>query len=541
MSERLRPILELVDALDLDASELSALRANLADRANEPERTHDRSQRDLSATLATMSPLLEHMPVPVVIYEPPDFRIGMANAAFRDLFGGRELLGKPLAEVYPGASTVLSMLEEACRSGEAQTRREYVVRLKNAAGRVEEHYFTSWCQPLVDDQGRVTSLIAVGFDVSKEVHARALIAESAERMRVVLDELPVGVNVRDATTGELRMSNKASAQILGVDVRDHAHPDSWHVWEARFADGQLLNSDDHAFRRAMISGEPVRNQVVVLRRASTQDERVVRSSAVPVTWESKSNLIVSVFDDITEEHRLVREREQTARFAETFVGILGHDLRNPLNAITMAASLLQHQPSLSGADLKRARQIAASADRMAKMVDQLLDLTRARMAQGIPIERSSMDFVAAIVSVRDELASAHPKVQFLSDLPDAMLGEWDRDRLGQVVSNLLSNAIEHGEPAEPIHIALTEATNKVHFSVQNYGPSIPSAILPRLFDPFRRGSVAPNARSKGLGLGLYITREIVRGHGGSIDVTQDNGTTFVVTLPRFMERPAEPT
>ncbi len=540
MSERLRPILELVDALDLDAAELSALRESLAERANEAGRTHDRSQRDMSATLATMSPLLEHMPVPVVIYETPDFRIGMANAAFRDLFGGQELLGRPLAEVYPGASTVLSMLEEACRSAEPQTRREYVVRRKNAAGRIEEHYFTSWCQPLVDDQGRVTSVIAVGFDVSKEVRARAIIAESAERMRVVLDELPVGVDVRDATTGELKMSNKASAQILGVDVRDHAHPDSWQVWETRFADGQLVGNDEHAFRRAMISGEPVRNQIVVLRRAGTQEERIVRSSAVPVTWESSSNLIVSVFDDVTDEHRLLREREQTARFAETFVGILGHDLRNPLNAITMASSLLQ-QASLNGADLKRARQIAASADRMAKMVNQLLDLTRARMAQGIPIERSSMDLVATILSVRDELAAAHPKVRFLSDLPDVMVGEWDRDRLGQVVSNLLSNAIEHGDPAEPIHIALTADANKVFFSVQNHGSPIPSAILPRLFDPFRRGAVTPNARSKGLGLGLYIAREIVLGHGGSIDVTQNDGTTFVVTLPRFLEAAAKKT
>jgi signal transduction histidine kinase len=383
----------------------------------------------------------------------------------------------------------------------------------------------------------VSGVLAVGLDVTQEVLARTLLAESAERLRVILDELPVGVNVRDARTGEVILSNQASARILGVDVRDREDPESWSEWEARFEDGRLLAPDDHAFRRTMLSGEPVRNQSVVLRQAGTGEERVVRSSAVPVMGEQRRELVVSVFDDVTEERRLLEEREQTARFAETFVGILGHDLRGPLSAITMGTTLLESQASLEGPHLKRVRVIASSASRMERMVDQLLDLTRARLAGGVPIARRTTDLVAVVAAVLEELTSAHPGLTFRADLPREMIGEWDGDRLAQVAANLLGNAIEHGDRTRPILIALGGDDSASTLTVQNEGPPIPDAILNVLFEPFRGGRVAANPKSKGLGLGLYISREIVAAHGGTVAVRSAEETTVVVTLPRWPPAP----
>ncbi len=544
MTPRVARALELLSELKLDERELGELAAELrldgevrapAHPQSNPQanpQIHPQVHAEVLAERAKMNSLLERLPVPVVIYEPPDFRIGLTNEAFRTMFGGEGVLGRPLRDAYPGALTVLAMLEEVCRTGEPRTRREYRVRRVGPDGRAHEHYFTSFAQPLFDGAGQVTGVLALGLDVTPEVVARTLLAESAERLRVILDELPVGVNVRDAKTAEIILSNQASARILGVDVRDREDPRSWAVWDARFEDGRPLAPDDHAFRRVMLSGEAVRNQTVILRQAGTGHEKVVRSSAVPVMGEQQRELIVSVFDDITEEQRLLAEREQTARFSETFVGILGHDLRTPLSAVTMAAALLQRQASLEGAHLKWVRQIASSASRMARMVDQLLDLTRARLSGGIPIARRTTDLVAVVSASLEEHRAAHPGVTLHADLPGALVGEWDGDRLAQVVSNLLGNAIEHGDRTRPIRIALAGDDAAVTLSVRNDGPPIPEATLRVLFDPLRGGRIAASPKSKGLGLGLYITREIVVAHGGSVEVRGDEPITFVVTLPR---------
>jgi signal transduction histidine kinase len=485
-----------------------------------------------AADRAKTSPLLEQLPVPVAIYEPPDFRIAMVNAAFRTVFGAEDRRGKPLLEAFPGANVVHAMLAEVCATKEPRTRREYIVRIAAADGAIEEHYFTSLCQPLLDEDGHVGAVIAVGVDVTQEVRARAVIAESRERLRLILDEMPVGVNVRTAATGDVVLTNKASSEILGVDVRDRESPASWNEWEARFADGRLLGPDDHAFRRAMLTGERVRNQTVVLRRVGTREQRVVRSSAAPVVGEGGVPLVVSILDDITDEHRLLEEREQTVRFVETFVGMLGHDLRAPLNAITMGAWLLEHQASPGARDEKRVRQIAASAKRMARMVDDLLDLTRVRLAGGVPVQRKTTDLVPVVAAVVGELQSAHPSATLADELPREVVGEWDGDRLAQVASNLVGNALEYGDSTRPIRVVLRDDRTSVTLAVHNEGAPIPEAVLPVLFDPFRRGVNGATKRSKGLGLGLYIARAIVVAHGGDITVATGRETTFTVTLPR---------
>ena len=236
MASRVARALDLLHELKLDDGERLELVAALGvDRkrgASAPLEVH----AEVLAERAKLTSILERLPVPVVIYEPPDFRIGVTNEAFRTLFGAEGIVGRPLREVYPGALTVLSMLEEVWRTGEPRTRREYLVRTGGRDGHLNDHYFTSLCQPLLDEAGQVTAVLAVGLDVTQEVLARALLAESAERLRLILDELPVGVNVRDARTGEVILSNKSSPQILGLDVRDTEDPASFSVWEAEFED-----------------------------------------------------------------------------------------------------------------------------------------------------------------------------------------------------------------------------------------------------------------------------------------------------------------
>jgi signal transduction histidine kinase len=224
--------------------------------------------------------------------------------------------------------------------------------------------------------------------------------------------------------------------------------------------------------------------------------------------------------------------EETVRFNEMFTGILGHDLRNPLGAIMTAAQLLEMRAETERIDRPTAR-ILRSGGRMKRMIDQLLDFTRVRVGNGIPLSRASVDLVPLLRQVVDELEEANPTWAFRIDHRGDTQGHWDADRLSQVFSNLTASAVQHGHPGAGVVLAVDgSAPEAVRVEVRNQG-TIPPDLLPRLFEPMA-GRQRPTDRARGLGLGLYITREIVRAHAGQITVRAagPDQTTFAVVLPR---------
>lgn len=240
-----------------------------------------------------------------------------------------------------------------------------------------------------------------------------------------------------------------------------------------------------------------------------------------------------------ERQRLISELERTVRFSEMFVGILGHDLRNPLSAILTAAKHL-HRRVEDEKLAKTAGRIVSSSERMGRMIDQLLDFTRVRLGSGIPLFPQATDIEEVCRLAVDELDGAGVAAVRLESLGDPV-GAWDPDRLGQLASNLLGNAVHHGTPGEPIDVQIDgREPDRVTLSVCNAG-EIGGNLLPVLFEPFRSVENRKEARSSGLGLGLYISQEIVLAHGGSIEVKSIEGprTCFVVKIPRRTARRAE--
>ena len=237
------------------------------------------------------------------------------------------------------------------------------------------------------------------------------------------------------------------------------------------------------------------------------------------------------------EFRDLTVEKQAEHFRELFVGMLGHDLRNPLGAIVLGATLVLERGGLPAEDERILHLLLASAERMNRMIEQILDFTRGRLGGGIPIVRKRIDVCDLARRIVDEGAVAHPARVFDLVMPFACAGEWDPDRLEQVVSNLVGNAITHGLPDRPIQIRVACAGEIVEFVIQNEGAPIPAELLPILFDPFRRGAALGTSKH-GLGLGLYITEQIVHAHGGAIRVesTAEEGVTFTVTLPLHAPR-----
>ena len=250
----------------------------------------------------------------------------------------------------------------------------------------------------------------------------------------------------------------------------------------------------------------------------------------PVILESKASVFFELHRQRLALAEELRQRSETLRLNEMFTAVLGHDLRNPLNAILTAAFMLQHR-SEEPAVRDTAARILSSGQRMTRMIEDMLDLTRARLVGGIPLNRSSVNLAAVVDRVVQEERTAHPDRVLEIFIDGDLSGEWDIDRVQQITSNLVGNAIQHGEASEPIVVRVDGSSpEEVVLSVANAGV-IPADVVPSIFDPFHSGR---HGHGKGLGLGLYIAQQIAEAHHGSIRVESKptTGTVFTVRLPR---------
>lgn len=237
-----------------------------------------------------------------------------------------------------------------------------------------------------------------------------------------------------------------------------------------------------------------------------------------------------VFFDL---YRQRKELSNSLRLNEMFVGILGHDLRNPLGAIVLGAQLLERQLS-EEKQLRTLRRITAAGQRMTNMIEQLLDLTRARLAGGLGFVRARkrLDVASLVQRTVEELRGTRPDREIIVETMGDCATRGDPDRLLQLFSNLVANAIHHGLGGSAVSVTVDGTTPEIVVQVRNRGV-IPVDLLPTIFDPFRSRPTQAS-KSNGLGLGLYISQQIALAHGGDIAVHSDEveGTAFTVRIPR---------
>ena len=241
----------------------------------------------------------------------------------------------------------------------------------------------------------------------------------------------------------------------------------------------------------------------------------------------------SIDQSLAEAVRSYTNRVDESR--ELFLATLGHDLRAPLNAMMLSAEVLARSGQLDDANKQTALQMTAFGQVMTGMIHDLLDFTRTRLGAGMPLSLAPLDLSIVCDEVLGEFRAAHPDRSVHFETVGHLTGEWDAARLRQVLSNLVGNAIEHGDPGGAIEVlAIREGCNVV-LTVTNQGPAIAPSALPTLFDPFVRATSIPRSskRRGGTGLGLYIARQIVIAHGGTITVASSDatGTVFTVCLP----------
>ncbi|HEX3409076.1 MAG TPA: HAMP domain-containing sensor histidine kinase [Candidatus Binataceae bacterium] len=219
-----------------------------------------------------------------------------------------------------------------------------------------------------------------------------------------------------------------------------------------------------------------------------------------------------------------------AQYRDRFFGMLGHDLRGPINAIGLCAALLTDGPDRSADDQRWIARIMKSCDRLDHMVKDIIDFTRGRFGEPMRIARVRADLRTVVADILSEIQCANPDAMLSLDAPSPCPGEWDSERLSQLLWNLVTNAIQHGK-AKHVGVKLGIDNDEVVIAVHNEGPPIPPAALTTIFNPLMRDGDSEH-HPVGLGLGLFICKEIVKAHGGSITVTSswEGGTTFTVHM-----------
>jgi signal transduction histidine kinase/CheY-like chemotaxis protein len=336
-----------------------------------------------------------------------------------------------------------------------------------------------------------------------------------EQLSTVLASLPIGILTADQH-GALTLANAAARALIPGCVDAPTLADAFKLVGATAPEP--------------ISGGSVD---VHVRATGERGDRTIAVSAVPL--RDGENAVVgslTVLEDVSAARAIAAERERTSRFLEDMLAIVGHDLRSPLGAVLTASELLEDELAPGTESAQTVRRIQNSVERMTRIIEQLLDVTQARLGAGIPVavERSSL--VPIVASVLDELRLAYPKTTFELVGSADVHGTWDADRLGQVISNLASNAAQYGPPGAPVAIEVARDATTAIICVRNAvrGAPIPPDVVAGLFDPYRRGAAV--GHRAGLGLGLYIVQAIVRAHHGTIDVDSTmDGTVFRVRLP----------
>lgn len=226
--------------------------------------------------------------------------------------------------------------------------------------------------------------------------------------------------------------------------------------------------------------------------------------------------------------RLDRERE-TSELREQFIAVLGHDLRNPLASIVGAVRFLRREVG-SDKGLKVLLLMETSVDRMAGLIDDVTDFARGRLGGGIVLDRTVEPLEPVLRHVVEELETSQPTRTILCDIHVPGEVSFDRGRISQLVSNLLANALTHGDPRSPVRLGAATRGQTLEIWVANAGPPISPQAMERLFQPFFRGEVRPSQH--GLGLGLHIASEIARAHGGALTAVSDAAETrFTLTIP----------
>jgi PAS domain S-box-containing protein len=538
--------------------------------------------------------LFQHSPNSYMVLDR-QLRFVAANDAYLQVTGKRldELIGRNVFDEFPhdpadpgneSAALLRQSLERVLETGRADVIafiRYRVPRAEDGDGRIEDRFWSATHTPIHDEHGEVAYILQHTVDVSELQRLRKA---ASHPVAAATTRMEAGVLERAREVQEANQSlqiERANLQRLFEQAPGFMAflSGPTHVFEIANAGYYQLVGHREIIGKTLAEALPeLENQLFIQllddvfttgkpfvgtgMRALLQQEPGAPLSEVFLNFSyqpivdpsNRTTGILVLGHDITRqkiqevERAALFERERAARaeaeaardelhrraeFDKQLIGIVSHDLRNPMNAIGIATSLLLERGQLDEQGVRVVKRIMSSSDRAVRLIQDFLDFTQARVMGRIPMTPKPANIRELARQVFDEVLLTQPSRKGTIVHDGEADGMWDPDRLAQVIGNLLSNAFQHSPPSSTVCLTTRGDQEGVTIDVHNEGPPISPDDLAKLFEPFERGTDA-SASGRSIGLGLYISRQIIEAHGGTIEVrsVEGEGTRFRVSLPR---------
>lgn len=341
---------------------------------------------------------------------------------------------------------------------------------------------------------------------------------------------------QDMSSTELRDHARQMLEVIAKDLATSQTAEEQNEKSRGHSDSEDSVSGIHGAGRAKV-GFSIEDMI--------SEYRALRASVLRLWGKATDSVQQSSLDDMTRFNEAIDQAmaQAVARYSSIvehaqnlFLGILGHDLRNPLGAISMSAQFLMQDAKLDSRYIKSASIIYNNTDQMRRLIDDLLNFARTRLGQNMPVSLQHASLARIANQAVMQARAFHPDCTIVFDVKGNLDGHWDSARVEQVFSNLIGNAIAHGNNIDPVSVTLAGNEQDVIATVHNSGKPIPESDLPYIFEPLRQSPASSSGKHQqsSLGRGLYIAREIIHAHSGTVAVASSSeaGTTFTVRLPR---------
>lgn len=498
-------------------------RAELLAREQKALRLAEAERRRLHGILMQAPALIAYLRGPQHIYE-------LANPLYMNAVGDeRDVLGKSIREALPELSGqgIFALLDEVYTTGTTYIGEEALIKLdRNGDGALEDVYFNFVYQPTLDETGAVDGILVHAGDITELVRARQRAEESEERFRLLADNMSQFAWIADET-GNIIWYNQRWYDYTGTTL-DEMKGWGWtKVHHPEYVDGVVKKLSD-CFRTGSLWEDtfPLRGKDGVY--------RWFLSRAIPIRDESgRVTRWFGTNTDVTEQRQLQQQNED-------FISIASHELKTPVTSLKAYAQLLSLRFRKAG-DTRSAElleKMDGQLNKLTKLIADLLDETKIQSGK-LPLQISEFDYGELMREIIEEIQRTAMGHTIACEAAPPCRIEGDRERIGQVLTNLLTNAVKYSPEADRVIVRAAVEDGEIVTSVQDFGIGISREKQAKVFDRFFRIQEQDEQTYPGLGLGLYISAEIVRRHHGRIWVESDEGegATFTFSLP--LVAPAE--